>query len=128
MTGIFSFSKGQSFGPPKWEIVYIKEHPVKVKQIDFDIMGEKLVPYLQEFEKQLTKKYGNQFDNCYRDVKFLDEGLNRMSVHLIPDDLDTKENWLNIKYDSKGASVHQISYYIKTKTFSDILYLGALPR
>ena len=128
MTGIFSLSKGQSYGLPKWKIIYIKDHPVKVKQTNIDIIGEKLVPYLQEFEKQLTKKYGHQFDNCYRDVSFVGKGLNRISVYLIPDHLDTKENWLKIKYDSKGESVYQISYFIKTKTFSEIVFLPPLPR
>ena len=126
--GAFSILKGQSFGPRKWQIVYINNHPIKVYQVDIDIMGNKLVPYLNEFEKNLTKKYGKQFDNCYRDIRFGGIGMKTIMAHLIPDHLDSKENWLKMKYDSKGEKVYQINYMIKTKTFSKIVHLPPLPR
>lgn len=125
--GVIFIINAQYMGLPKWKIVQVQNKPIQVNQIDIDILGEKLIPQLKEFEEQLTKKFGKQFDNCYRQVRFADENKSRIIVYLIPNHLDTKENWLKIKYKMNGANVYHINYMIKTKTFSEIIYRPILP-
>lgn len=117
----------QSTESLKKSIISINNKPILIKEIDRKILGKKFTPYIEGFEAQLSKKFGKQFDDCYRVIFFTDYRKPTMFIYLIPDNIDTKENWMKMKYNTKREKVYQLYYEINTKIFSDIGFRYPLP-
>ena len=122
-----NLGSAQSRESLKKSIILIDNRPILIKNIDKEILDKNFIPYINIFEKHLTKKFGQQFDNCYRVIFFIDYKKPTMFVYLIPDHIDTRENWMKMNFNTRRENVYQLYFEVNSKTFSEIGYRPPLP-
>ena len=111
----------------KWAIMNISGRPVLTFNIDKGETKE-FIKSVQTFENVLKQKYGSKFDKFYRQISLITNRYNpELFIYLIPNNLDTHENWLKKKYRIERNEVYQVYYNINKKQVSKISYTLMLP-
>ncbi|WP_454058914.1 hypothetical protein [Elizabethkingia ursingii] len=111
----------------KWAIMNISGRPILTFNIDKEETKE-FIKNVQTFEKVLKQKHGNKFDQYYRQITLLTNRYNpELFIYLIPNNLNTHENWLKKKYDIGNNKAYQVYYNINKKQISKINYTLILP-
>ncbi|HFK5587034.1 TPA: hypothetical protein ACGZ92_003256 [Elizabethkingia anophelis] len=111
----------------KWSIMNISNRSVLTFNINKEESKE-FIKNVQAFENVLKQKHGHKFDKFYRRITLVGSRYNpRLLIYLIPNNLNTYENWLNKKYDIGDNKAYQVDYYINKNQISRINYTFILP-